>query len=81
MPGQSIQAAVNTAAPGSTITVEPGVYHESAGQPIAVIVTKNDIQLVGNNTGTGNCWANNAGVNGTPPSQKSLDGRPLTACS
>ena len=28
-PGQSIQAAVNTAKPGDTVLVEPGVYHQS----------------------------------------------------
>jgi len=28
-PGQSIQAAVNTAQPGDTVLVKPGVYHQA----------------------------------------------------
>jgi nitrous oxidase accessory protein NosD len=44
-PGQSIQAAVDAAAPGSKIVVMPGTYHET-GWPHAVAVTKGDIQLV-----------------------------------
>jgi parallel beta-helix repeat protein len=40
-PGQSIQAAVDAAAPGDTIVVLPGTYHE------AVLVTKDGIKLRG----------------------------------
>jgi len=45
-PGQSIQATVDSAAPGTTIVVLPGTYHE-AGWPHAVSVTKDGIRLIG----------------------------------
>jgi parallel beta-helix repeat protein len=45
-PGQSIQAAVNAARPGSTIVVMPGTYHEG-GWPHAVTVAQDGIRLVG----------------------------------
>jgi nitrous oxidase accessory protein len=44
--GESIQAAIDTAPPGATIVVEPGVYHES-GATRAVTVTKDGIRLIG----------------------------------
>lgn len=44
-PGESIQAAVDAAAPGTTIVVLPGVYHEP-GAASAVTVTRDDIRLV-----------------------------------
>lgn len=40
-PGQSVQAAVDRAAPGDTIQLMPGVYHES------VMIDFDDITLVG----------------------------------
>jgi nitrous oxidase accessory protein NosD len=40
-PGQSIQAAINAARPGTTVFVEPGVYHQS------VQIRKNGITLRG----------------------------------
>ncbi|MDQ6797465.1 MAG: right-handed parallel beta-helix repeat-containing protein [Actinomycetota bacterium] len=40
-PGQSIQAAINGAPAGSTITVKPGTYHEN------VWITKNNVKLQG----------------------------------
>ena len=49
-PGDSIQAAINTAPENATIMVEPGIYHESADQPSAVVISKNGIQLVGLST-------------------------------
>jgi parallel beta-helix repeat protein len=45
-PGESIQAAIDAAPPNSTIMVEPGVYHESPGEPSAVVVTKNGLRLI-----------------------------------
>ena len=45
--GQSIQEAIDAAAPNTTIMVEPGVYHESADQPNALLITKDGIQLIG----------------------------------
>ncbi len=44
--GESIQAAVDAAPPHAKIVVESGVYHESAGQPTAITVTKDGIDLV-----------------------------------
>jgi nitrous oxidase accessory protein NosD len=44
-PGESIQAAVDAATPGSTIMVLPGVYHEP-GNDRAVTITRDDIHLV-----------------------------------
>ncbi len=44
-PGESIQAAVDSAKPGATIVVLPGVYHEP-GTASAVTVTRDDIRLV-----------------------------------
>jgi hypothetical protein len=48
-PGESIQAAINSASPGDTIVVHPGVYHQN------VNVNKNRIKLEGSG----------ASVNGT----------------
>ncbi len=47
-PGESIQAAVNAAAPGSRIEVMPGEYVETHGGQAAVLVEKS-LQLIGNN--------------------------------
>ncbi len=44
--GQSIQAAVDAAAPGDRIVVQPGTYHET-GATRAVTITKSGIHLVG----------------------------------
>lgn len=39
-PGQSIQAAVDAAAPGDTIDVMPGDYNAETGAPVAVTINK-----------------------------------------
>ena len=53
-PGQSIQAAVDAASPGTTILVQPGTYSETGRtcpfkttEQCAISITKNDITLVG----------------------------------
>jgi parallel beta-helix repeat protein len=52
-PGHSIQAAVDAAEPGDTISIAPGTYTEAGrpcpsepGHTCAVVVTKNDISIV-----------------------------------
>ena len=47
-PGESIQAAVDAAEPGSRIVVMPGEYVETHGNQAAVLVQKS-LQLVGDN--------------------------------
>jgi parallel beta-helix repeat protein len=44
--GESIQAAIDSAPANTTIFVEPGVYHESAGMLSAVTISKDGIQLI-----------------------------------
>ncbi len=45
--GESIQAAIDGAAANTTIVIEPGVYHESAGSLNAVTLSKDGIHLIG----------------------------------
>ncbi len=47
-PGESIQAAVDAAAPGSRIIVKPGTYVETHGGQAAVLVEKS-LHLIGDN--------------------------------
>ena len=49
-PGESIQAAVDAAAPGSRIEVMPGEYVETHGGQAAVLVEKS-LQLIGSDEG------------------------------
>jgi parallel beta-helix repeat protein len=49
-PGESIQAAVDAAPPGSRIEVMPGEYVETHGGQAAVLVEKS-LHLIGNNDG------------------------------
>jgi parallel beta-helix repeat protein len=51
-PGESIQAAVDAAAPGSRIVVMPGEYVETHGGQAAVLVEKS-LQLIGSDEGGG----------------------------
>ena len=44
--GDSLQAAIDAASPGTTIVVEPGIYHGD-GATRAITITKDDIHLVG----------------------------------
>lgn len=49
-PGESIQAAINAAPANATVFVQPGVYHDSASGPTAVVISKDGIQLIGQST-------------------------------
>jgi len=51
-PGESIQAAVDAAAPGSRIVVMPGEYVETHGGQAAVLIEKS-LQLIGSTEGGG----------------------------
>jgi len=59
-PGQSIQAAVDAAAPGDTITIKGGTYHES------VAIQKDGLTLRGDGTVTIMPPANGAGLCNQP---------------
>jgi len=60
-PGESIQAAIDAAGANATIDVEPGVYHESAGQLNALVITRNSLRLVGLSTPSNPVVLENAG--------------------
>ncbi|MGB5325287.1 MAG: DUF1565 domain-containing protein, partial [Pseudomonadales bacterium] len=46
-PGESIQAAVDSAAPGDTILVEPGTYQEDPGNLYGLHITTENLRLIG----------------------------------
>jgi parallel beta-helix repeat protein len=48
-PGESIQAAIDAAAPGDVVKVMPGDYTETHGNPDAILITKR-IKLIARNT-------------------------------
>lgn len=60
-PGQSIQAAVDGAVPGTVILVQPGVYHESPAASRAVTITTDRIQIVAQSTPDNPVVLENAG--------------------
>jgi parallel beta-helix repeat protein len=60
-PGQSIQAAIDRARPGTTIYVQAGVYRETADPTNGLNITKNGIRLIGQNTPRKRVVLENAG--------------------
>jgi parallel beta-helix repeat protein len=46
-PGESIQAAIDGAAPGDTILVEPGIYQEDPSSRYGLRITTDNLRLIG----------------------------------
>jgi parallel beta-helix repeat protein len=60
-PGQSIQAAIDQASPGTTIFIKAGVYREIGDPTNGLNITKNDIRLIGQKTKKKRVILENAG--------------------
>ena len=46
-PGESIQAAIDTASPGDTILVEPGTYQETGNAQFGLHITTDNLRVIG----------------------------------
>lgn len=58
--GESIQAAIDAVAPGSTILIEPGIYHESGNSQNGLNISKG-IKLIGLSDGDNGVVLENTG--------------------
>lgn len=60
-PGESIQAAIDSVGPGSTVFIEPGVYTETANGLNGLNITQSGLRIIGLSDGENGVVLENAG--------------------